>query len=514
VPAKRSLPDTAKSRFVINVSSNAGYVILNTALMLWYVPFLMHHLGVAAYGMVPLANSLVMFATIISSSLDVSINRFLAIDLNQGDDASANRTFNTSLALCLIACAIMLLPASIVTYFLPALFNIPAGLELATQFLFAGVSVAMLAAMVSGSFGVASLITHRFDLFNIVRSLTSLSRLGVVVLCFAIWSPSLWYVAAGFVISAAVGLIGDVMVWRRLTPQLYIDRRDIDRRRLHSLAGLGGWSAVNQAGALFLTQVNLVVVNMMFGAEMTGRYGSLLLFPTLIETMTGTVVTVLSPAIMACYAVGDVGGMRNIASRSVKLLGVGLALPIGLLCGFSRPLLSLWLGPDFAQFDFLLVLLVAHLAVNLAIRPLLYVITAYNKVKIQGILTLALGVANLALAVSFARWSGWGAAGVAAATAIVWTIKNVVFLSSYTAGLMRLPWWTFFAPLTAGALGTLAVALVSASVTELWWPASWLALGAMASAVAAVYAIVSYAISLNGSDRALLWSLLYRRTHD
>ena len=44
--AHAPLADVARKRFVINVSSNAGYVILNTALMVWYVPFLVRHLGV------------------------------------------------------------------------------------------------------------------------------------------------------------------------------------------------------------------------------------------------------------------------------------------------------------------------------------------------------------------------------------------------------------------------------------------------------------------------------------
>ena len=187
IPAKPPLSEIARSRFVTNVCSNICYVVLNTALMIWYVPFLFHHLGVAAYGMIPLANSLVMFASIISASLDVSINRFLAIDLNQGNDAGANRTFNTALALSLAAGGILLLPAGIVTYLFPVLFNVPAGLELATQFLFASVGITMLAAILGRSFGVASLITHRFDLYNIVRSLTSLSRAGVVALCFLFW---------------------------------------------------------------------------------------------------------------------------------------------------------------------------------------------------------------------------------------------------------------------------------------------------------------------------------------
>ncbi|WP_254020568.1 lipopolysaccharide biosynthesis protein [Mesorhizobium escarrei] len=502
------MADVARVRFVSNVASNACYVVLNTALMLWYIPFLVSNLGVAAYGMIALSSSLVMYGALVGTSLNVSITRFLAIDLNQGNTVSANGTFNTALALSAIACSALLVPVGILTYFLPALFNVPTGLERATQFLFASVGAAFLVTILSSNFGVASLIRHRFDLRNIVLSLTLLTRVGTIALCFMVWPASLWHVAAAFVISALIGLAGDVVVWRRLTPELQLNYRSIDRHHFRALANLGGWSAVNQTGALLLMQVDLLIVNAMFGAEMTGRYGAVLLIPALIHTLTEAVATVLSPAIMARYAVDDIEGMRRIAHHSVKLLAVALALPVGLLCGFGGPLLHLWLGPEFAQLDVLLILLVGHLAVNLAIRPLLYVVTAYNRVKVQGLVTLALGFANIGLAIALARWSGWGIAGVAAAAAIVWTIKNCLFLSSYCAVLLRLPWWSFYAPLTAGALGTLAIGFAGRFISQLWWPPNWLALGAMAVTIAVFYSIIAYFLCLNRSDRELLWSIL------
>jgi len=216
----------------------------------------------------------------------------------------------------------------------------------------------------------------------------------------------------------------------------------------------------------------------------------------------------LSPAIMARYAVGDLDGLRAIAARSVKLFGVALAVPVGLLCGFSRPLLSIWLGPDFVQFDLLLILLVGHLSLNLAIRPLLYVLTAYNKLRFQALLTLAFGFANVALALAFARWTEWGVLGVAAATAIVWTMRNVVLLSAYTAALMEMRWWKFYPPLVAGAVGTLGVALAGRYASQLWQPTNWFSLGLFAAATAAVYCLIAYTLALNPSDRQLLWRIV------
>lgn len=512
ISAQPLVPDVARSRFLRNVSSNIAYAALTTALMVWYVPFLVHHLGPAAYGMISLANSLVIYVSIISSSLDVSIGRFLAVDLNRGDEVQANRTFNTALALSVVASGFLLVPAGACTYFFPLLFNVPPGLEMATQVLFACVCASMIAAMISGNFGVSTLIAHRFELRNVVRILSMLSRVGITVLGVVLWPATLWSAAVGFLIGAIVGFAGDLLVWRRLTPFLRVSVHAVDRSHAGALFNLSGWSAINTAGVLLLMQVDLLVVNAVFGADLTGRYASVLLFPALIYTLTESVVAVLSPAITARYALGDSEGVQHLARRSLKLLGLGLALPTGLLCGFSRPLLNLWLGPEFVELDVLVILLVGHLSVNLAARPLLYVLTAYNKVKVQGLITLALGLTNVVLAVAMARWGGWGIAGVAAASASVWTVRNVVFVSSYAAVLMHLRWTSLLAPLTAGGLGMLGVAATGIVASRFWWPDTWLLLSTMASAVGGLYCIVAYAVCLNRADRELLWNLLGRRS--
>jgi membrane protein EpsK len=393
------------------------------------------------------------------------------------------------------------------------LFDAPNGLERASQFLFASVSITTMTALLSSNFGAASLITHRFALRNIVRSLTSLSRVGVVILCFMLWPASLWHVGIGFMLSACVGLIGDMLVARRLMPQLRIAPREIDSTQFRALMGLSGWSAVNQVGILLLTGVDLLIVNTLFGSDATGRYGALLLLPALVNMALETIVTVLSPAIMARYAVGDATGVKQLATVSVKLLGVGLALPTGLLCGLAHPLLQLWLGPDFGQLDILLMLLVGHLSMNLAIRPVAFVITAYNRVRVQAILTVALAIGNICLAIALARYSGWGMCGVAAAAAIVWTIKNAVFMTSYGSFVMHLPWWTFYRPVIAGALGTVTVALVGRFTSELFVPHNLIALGSIAAAISGMYGVSAYSFLLNRRDRDLLWSLLQRRPH-
>jgi membrane protein EpsK len=501
-------PGAARRRFVFNVASNIAYIALSTAIMLWYTPFLILNLGIAAYGMVPLANSLVNFVTILADGLNVAINRYLVIDLNQLDERVANRTFNTAfLTSILLVC--LLLPFGIaVAWLFPIFFLVPAGLENQSRLLFGGVVLTNCLAIIGSGFSVSSMALHRFDLRNIIRGLTIITRSGLVVLLFALVPEQLSYIAVGYVIAALVSISGDWYLWRKLTPQLRINFLAFDKSRMKEMASLGFWAVVNQLGALLLLSFDLIIVNFFFGPETTGRYGTILIFAALIHTLTDAAATVLSPAIAGYYARKDFSGLRQIASQASRLMGLGLAIPIGLLCGFGKPLLGLWLGPEFQDLNILLIVLIGHLSINLATRPLLYVLTSYNKVRVQGIVTLILGITNICLACGFAYWGGWGVVGVAVAGAIIWTIKNLVFMSGYSARIMNLPWPTFFVPLVAGAVGMAGIGVTGYTISQIWQPQSWLLLGTMSIGVVSIYLPIAYSLLLKQEDRSLITSLV------
>ena len=503
-PAK---PPQARTRFVINVSSNIAYMGATMLVMFWYVPFLIGHLGVAAYGIVPLANSLIMYISIVTEGLDTAVNRFLTIDLNRADADAANATFNTAFFASTAIVTVLLPFILLASWAFPTFFQVPAGLENAARFLFVCVMLTFCLSVIGSSFEVSALALHRFDLRNLVRGLVMVTRIGTVMLLFSLMGASVWQVGLGFLLGALVELGGGWLLWRRLTPQLHIRFAHFDRSRLRKLLGLSAWSVINRVGMLLFLSLDLVIINVYLGASATGEYGTLILFPELIRNLADTVTSVLNPAIVARYALRDEEGLRVLAARSVKLLGVGLALPIGLLCGLAQPFLSRWLGTDFQRLSILLIIMVAHLSINLATLPLSYVLTSYNKVKIQGLVTLGLGIVNVLLAIVLAVWLNWGALGVAVATACVLTIRNLFFLSGYSAYIMKTPWWTFYPTLLGGVVGTLATGLGAYGLTRIWPADSWGSLVLIGLTVGIIYTLLAFLIILNQAERRLLVGL-------
>ena len=499
-----------RSRFLVNIASNGVYIAALTAANLWLTPFLIGHLGIAAFGMIPLVTTITSYMSILTTALNTALSRFLVLDLEQGDARAANSTFNTAL-FWLVGVILALSPIVLgVSLAFPTLFNVPAGLEGDASMLFVLVALAAFATVIGSNFAVSPFIHSRFVASNAVELIGMFARLGLIAILFYLLPGRLWYAGCATLIASLICLVGLVLLWRRLSPELHVRITAFDRSRLRALLGMGGWVTVNTLGAMLLARTDLLVVNAFFGAALTGGYGSVAQFAILIDYLANAVATVVRPIILIKYAQQDFRGLQRLASQSVKLLGLALALPVGLLCGFSRPLISLWLGSDYQDLSVLLVIIVGHLSLNLSVRPLLYVQSAYNKLRWPGIATLVSGGLSLALAVLAAMWGGWGAAGVALAVVVALTAKNTLYVPIYTTHIMNRKWWSFLPSLLPIVMTTFGVGMGAYGLTLVRMPGTWLQLAGSAAVISILYAAGVWGLGLSRVDRQLLRELLRR----
>src|SRR5205823_1209051 len=203
-----------------------------------------------------------------------------------------------------------------------------------------------------------------------------------------------------------VSMVGVIWLWEVLTPTLSISLRHFDWKMLRNLFTTGGWVIVSQLGVMLYLNIDLVVANRMFGPEQSGLYAAVLQLPTLLRSLATAVGGIFPPTTYHLYARGEIDELVNYLNRAIKFVGLVLALFIGLICGFSEPLLRLWLGPAFGNLAPLLFLMAIHLCINLSMYPLYAVPLAADRVRMPGLVTLGIGVGNLVLALFFAGFLG------------------------------------------------------------------------------------------------------------
>jgi O-antigen/teichoic acid export membrane protein len=444
-----------------NLLANVLYFILNVIIGLFLVPFFIDSLGVASYALVPLATSLTGYVNLVVQSLNTSVSRYLTIDLQRKEFEKANITFNTALFGTLGIILLMLPFVFLISYYAPSFFEIPASQENAARILFLGVISSFLLRAWGSNFGVSLFAYNRLDLQNLINAVNILVQVGLIILLFRFYSPSLVYIGLAYLIGAAAAFILTIVLSRKINPHLKVNTKDFRRSKVNEITGMGGWVIINQVGSLLFLQIDLIVVNKLFGTVAGGEYSVVLTWSIMLRTIAGMLVGVLTPVILTYYAKERIDELINISKSTVKLTGLAMALPIGYICGFAPQLLSLWVGPEFAKLSLLMVLMLSHLVINLPVMPLFAINVAYNKVRIPGIVSFFMGIGNFLLAVMIPYLIGWNYYGVALAGAIMLTLKNAFFTPWYATKILKVERFTFVNSMLPGVFAMALTAGVS-----------------------------------------------------
>jgi membrane protein EpsK len=448
--------------------------------------------------------------TLITVGLESAVGRFETLALTRQDNHNANLMFNVALWGNIALCALLLIPSIIALVHVDRLIRIPPGYETATRWLFAGTIAAFLLNQIKTPFTVSFFCRNRLDLQNLVTAGETFARVGLVVLLFGLVAARIEYVGAAILAGTLVAFIGTIWAWRWLTPTLFVSWRLFDWGMLRKLCHTGGWVIVSQIGVMLYLNIDLVVANRLFGAEQSGRYAAVLQLSFLLRSLSLAVGGVFAPTMFHIYARDDIAGLVVYLRRSIKFLGFFMALPIGLTCGFSKPLLQLWLGKSFGVFAPLLMVMTIHLCINLAMYPLYPLPLALNRVKVPGLVTLAVGVGNVLLALLLAGAAGWGLYGIAAAGAIMLTVRHLLFTPLYSAHILNQPWTTFYHGVISFLSATLLTAGFSQAILRVWPVTNWLDLAVAAGLVSIPFLILAYAL-LSPAERVEFKEAIGRR---
>lgn len=444
-----------------NLIANILYFILNVIIGLFLVPFFVDSLGVASYALIPLATSMTGYVNLVVQSINTSVSRYLTIDLQKREFKKANITFNTALFGTLAIILLTLPLVLFICYYAPSFFDIPRSQENDARILFLGVISAFLVRAWSSNFGVSLFAYNRLDLQNIINTINILVQVGLIILLFNLFSPNIEYIGLSYLIGSIFAFIITIYFSRKVNSNLKVNIKDFHVSKVKEITSTGGWIIINQIGALLFLQIDLIVINKLFGTVAGGEYSIVLTWSALLRSIAVMLAGVLTPVILTYYAKEKTDELVNLSKSSVKLMGLAIALPIGYICGFSPQLLSLWVGPEFMKLSPLVFLLLPHLVINLSVSPLFSINISYNKVRIPGIVTLFMGIGNLLLAILIPYFTGWNYYGVAIAGAIVLTLKNSFFTTWYATKVLGVARTTFVSSMLPGIIAMLVTVSIS-----------------------------------------------------
>ena len=267
---------------------------------------------------------------------------------------------------------------------------------------------------------------------------------------------------------------------------------------------------VYQLGTALQFNADMFILNKTLGREIQGSYGLLLTWCGILRGMLGSLGQLLAGSLAAFQAGDEHERVAELAMKGVRILGMMIAIVVGVLCGLAGPALNWWLGADFVYLAPLAWLILAPLVLEGSFNPAMVVIYAPETIALPAKAAVVLGVINVVLGLCLVKFTGMGMYGVGLALATTSVIRHGVVFPIYAARVMRKPWYFLIQQqsqiiVQLGITGVLAL-----YASQFLHTRSLLQLALAALAAGGVATLIAL-VQLNQDERARLVSLVRRR---
>ena len=209
---------------------------MNILIGLLIVPFYIDTLGIAAYGIIPLATSFTGYVMLILDSLNGAISRFLTIHIQRSDVTGATKIFNTSLFSIIALIAIFTPVVVVIAWFTPGFFNIDAVQQYSVFFLFVLVFFTSFINALQSPFSAVLYSFNKIHYINYIAIIRTLMSTGLIVLFLFILTPSVWYVGLAYFCSALFSLFLTITVSRKVYDKIRISTAFFSKEQFYEIA--------------------------------------------------------------------------------------------------------------------------------------------------------------------------------------------------------------------------------------------------------------------------------------
>ncbi|MFB6463407.1 lipopolysaccharide biosynthesis protein [Bradyrhizobium tunisiense] len=485
-----------------NSAWNAMAFLVAVVLNLAILPFVIVHLGLAAFGIAGLVTACIAPALVFSNTLGLSTARELAQRLEPSDRDDARRLFATAVMLAAGAGGLITIfflvagaPLARLGFHLAG----PAAEDLGSAFALA--ALGWLSQCVSAVF--ISLFTARQDYRRIAS--TGIVSTVVSIVSMLLLIPAAPH-ASTFLGCQALGFATSLLIavaWSCGTLREWLAPPALHREALGRLLRFGSWQVAAQGGALLAGQADRYLLGALLQPQFVGFYGVAQRLQEATYIGILKVGEILFPYFSTLQGESE-DRKADLLFRSSWILNVLAASALGGLISVAGPLLHVWTGAEVAA-EAARVLVVLSIAgiLGSSANVFGFYLLAQGRSRSNALIALITGVVTLVTSAFALPRFGWHAAGWSACAGMIAQMLTVVFLlrrNFKLAGMWSRVAHCVLTPLCIGIAMALAVRY-GLDRMPLRLAPSWWSVGAVSSLTAAIILVVAVAASQLGPYR-------------
>jgi O-antigen/teichoic acid export membrane protein len=485
-----------RRRLVRNAASNYAGKALTLGAGFLLTPFLLHHLGPTNYGLWILAGSVVAYGGLLDFGIYGAVIKFIAEYQATGDEDQTNALIATALwlytGLGLIA-AVM--SVALVPLF-PRLFTVPASQQAEASWIILLVGLGTALSFPS-SIPVAVLRgLHRFDLTNVLSTISVLGYVGTTVVTLRL--------GGGVIGMAAVNIprtllmqVPSLWLVHHAAPSVRFSWRGSSLSRMRDVVSYSASLFAIQAGGQLQTRTDEIVIGTFLPIRAVTPYALALRLSEIPQIVTDQFMKLILPLSSQLRAENDWPRLRLLYKTSTRL-ALAVLLPLACTTVFlARPILTLWVGPRYGHYAYLVAILAASSVIVTVQWPAGSILQGMARHHFLALTSLASGIVNLALSILLVHRLGLG--GVAMGTLVPTAAECFLVVLPYSMRVIGISAGEALREILVPALlPAFPLIVVLYASREVILPSSVLGIAAVAAAACGAYA-VSY-LALGASD--------------
>ncbi|MBR4996631.1 MAG: lipopolysaccharide biosynthesis protein [Bacteroidaceae bacterium] len=319
-------------------------------------------LGVDNFGTYNVVGGFVAMFSILSTSLSDAISRFITYELGRNDASKLKTVFSTSVNIMIVLSLVVVVVAELLgPWFIESQLKIPAGREVAAQWVFQFSVLSFVIGLVSVPYNAAIIAHEKMSAFAYISIFEALGKLAIALLIpFSPIDKLIFFAGLLCLIGLIVRIIYGSYCKRHFPECTYT--LTFDKSAFKQMGGFAGWNFFNSTTYILNTQGVNMLLNMFFGVAVNAARGIAVSVNNIVNQFVGNFMTAVNPQITKSYASGDLEGMHKLVCRGAKFsyyCMLLLALPIILE---AQQILNIWLVdvPEFAV-SFVQLILVVNL---------------------------------------------------------------------------------------------------------------------------------------------------------
>jgi O-antigen/teichoic acid export membrane protein len=433
-------------------------------------PFLVHHLGVAGYGVWVLIQSTISYMYLMDLGLRTAVIRFVAHDYTNGNHSEVSCIVSAALWVRFWSATVVVLISFLVALLLSHLFSIPPQYLMSARVALVLMGFTFASTLVFSVFSATLMAIGSYSLFATLETwqivLTTLGLIPIVNAGYGLIGMAGWC----FVVVTANNVAIAAACFRRY-PQLKLTITGVPQRRLlKELWSVGSYYAGYNLADQLITYTDTLVVATFISAPAVAYYavaGRMVLY---VRQIAVAIIKYFMPLASAAEARNKSHSLQQLQLKGTQIILL-VTLPI-VVTLFIRggTFLGLWIGPDFeGKATPILQILMATTGIMMTNAGATGLTVAMGKQRWLALFALTEGLANLTLSIILAK--SMGMIGVAIGTAVPSIFMQVFIWPRFMCNLLQISLLRFFREIWLRPALALAPFVITSYIVESHWPA-------------------------------------------